>query len=253
MNYRMLIQYDGTRYNGWQRQQSTDMTIQGKIESVLSKMTGKPVEIHGAGRTDAGVHALGQVANVHLDTSMPPAEILRYLNRWLPEDIGILSVEEAPPRFHSRLNAVSKRYDYRIATNPALHVFDRKFMYPFTEPLNVPAMQEAASFLTGEHDFQGFCARKMKKSTVRRLDSVTFAEEPGELCISYRGNGFLYYMVRIMTGTLIEIGTGQRTPESIPSVFETKLREQAGFTAPARGLTLVNIDYQEETSWTLNE
>lgn len=243
MNYRMKIQYDGTRYNGWQRQQSTDMTIQGKIEDVLSKMVEKPVEIHGAGRTDAGVHARGQVANVHLDTFMSPDEICSYLNRWLPDDIGVLSVEHAPQRFHSRLNAVSKRYDYRICTNPALHVFDRKYLYPFTEKLNLDAMKKAAGYLTGEHDFQGFCARKMKKSTVRRLTSITFKELPGELCISYEGNGFLYYMVRIMTGTLLEIGTESRPPESILTILDTKIREQAGFTAPARGLTLIDIRY----------
>lgn len=246
MNYRIKIQYDGTRYNGWQRQQSTDMTIQGKIEDVLSKMTGYPVEIQGAGRTDAGVHALEQTANVHLSTTFAPEEIRDYLNRWLPEDIGILSVAEAPPRFHSRLNALSKRYDYRIATDPSLHVFDRKFMYPYTEKLDLSAMEEGAALLCGHHDFQGFCARRMKKSTLRTLSSITFHQPPGELCISYEGDGFLYYMVRIMTGTLLEIGAGKRKPESILTIFDKKIREDAGFTAPARGLTLIKIYYEED-------
>ena len=243
MNYRMLIQYDGTRYNGWQRQQSTDNTIQGKIEEVLSRMTGTAVEIHGAGRTDAGVHALGQVANVHLDTSYSVEEIRSYLNTWLPEDIGILSVEEAAPRFHSRLNAAAKTYCYRIATDPSLHVFDRKYLYPFTEVLDLDAMKRAASYLVGEHDFQSFCARKTKKSTVRRVDSILLEELPGELRITYRGNGFLYYMVRIMTGTLLEVGLGKRDDDSIPELFSAGNRSLAGFTVPARGHTLLEVRY----------
>lgn len=243
MNYRMLIQYDGTRYNGWQRQQSTDNTIQGKIEDVLSRMTDTPVEIHGAGRTDAGVHALGQVANVHLHTPLSPEQIRCYLNTWLPEDIGILSFEPAAPRFHSRLNASSKTYCYRIATDPALHVFDRKYLYPFTESLDLSAMKHAAEFLIGEHDFQSFCTKKMKKSTVRTIYSMTFTELPGELRITYCGNGFLYNMIRIMTGTLLEIGTGKRCADSIPELLNSRIRANAGFTVPARGLTLVEVKY----------
>lgn len=243
MNYRMIIQYDGTRYNGWQRQQSTDNTIQGKIEDVLSRMTGTSVEIHGAGRTDAGVHALGQVANVHLDTQLSSQEIRQYLNTWLPEDIGIVSLEEAAPRFHSRLNAASKIYCYRIATDPALHVFDRKYLYPFTEHLNLSSMKKAAEFFIGEHDFQSFCTRKMKKSSVRTISSITFDELPGELRITYCGDGFLYNMIRILTGTLLEVGTGKRTADSIPALLDTKVRANAGFTVPARGLTLVEVKY----------
>lgn len=243
MNFRMKIQYDGTRYNGWQRQQSTDNTIQGKIEDVLGRMSGQPVTIHGAGRTDAGVHALGQIANVHLDTTLTPSQVRDYLNTWLPEDIGIISVEEAAPRFHSRLNASSKTYCYRIATDPALHVFDRKYLYPFTEKLDLSAMRASAAYCVGEHDFQGFCARKIKKSTVRRIDSITFTESPGELRITYTGNGFLYNMIRILTGTFLEIGTGKRAPESISDILTNRERKDAGFTAPARGLTLVEVNY----------
>lgn len=243
MNYRMKIQYDGTRYNGWQRQQSTANTIQGKIEDVLSRMDGRPVEIHGAGRTDAGVHALGQIANVHLSTTLTPCQIRDYLNTWLPEDIGVVSLDEAAPRFHSRLNARSKTYCYRIATDPSLHVFDRKYLYPFTEKLDIPAMEEAASYCLGEHDFQSFCARKMKKSTVRRIDSISFTEFPGELRITYTGNGFLHNMVRILTGTFLEVGTGKRSSNSIPGIFASKERQSAGFTAPARGLTLLEVNY----------
>lgn len=244
MNYRMLIQYDGTRYNGWQRQQSTPNTIQGKIEDVLSKMADRPVEIHGAGRTDAGVHAAGQVANFHLDTALTPAQIRDYLNSWLPEDIGILSLTEASPRFHSRLNACAKVYCYRIATDPSLHVFDRKYLYPFTDSLDLSAMKEAAALCIGEHDFQSFCARRMKKSTLRRITSITFTEYPGELRITYQGNGFLHHMIRILTGTFLEVGTHQRSARSISELLAAGERQAAGFTAPARGLTLMEVKYE---------
>ncbi|MDO4521807.1 MAG: tRNA pseudouridine(38-40) synthase TruA [Eubacteriales bacterium] len=243
MNYRMLIQYDGTKYNGWQRQQSTDNTIQGKIEAVLSRIAGMPVEIYGAGRTDAGVHALGQVANVSLDLPLTATKLRDELNRWLPEDIGILEVTEAAPRFHSRLNAIGKVYCYRIATRPELHVFDRRQLYPFTAPLDVAAMRRAADCFVGEHDFQGFCTRKTKKSTVRRIDRIQIEEMTGELCITYQGSGFLYNMIRILTGTLIEVGTGQRSADSMKALLTSKKRADAGFTAPARGLTLLKVLY----------
>lgn len=249
MNYRLDIQYDGTRYNGWQRQKNTEQTIQGKIEAVLSKMTNMPVEIQGAGRTDAGVHALGQVASVRLDTTHSPDEIRAYLNRYLPEDIGITAVRPVPERFHARLNAVGKHYDYRIATDPSLHILERKYMYPFTEPLNLTSMKAAAAYLTGTHDFQCFCARKIKKSTVRQLDSITFTELPGELCISYLGEGFLYNMVRILTGTLLEIGIGKRSKDSIPVLFASGIRENAGFTAPAQGLVLREVFYDSVSKY----
>ncbi|WP_434311270.1 tRNA pseudouridine(38-40) synthase TruA [Hominifimenecus sp. rT4P-3] len=243
MNYRLIIQYDGTRYVGWQRQAKTADTIQGKIEGVLSRMTGSPIEIHGAGRTDAGVHALGQVANVRLKTEKSPEEIRAYLNTYLPEDIGIVSVAEASERFHSRLNAIGKIYCYRLATDPALHVLERKYMAAWETPLDQKAMKKAAGYLIGTHDFQSFCARKSKKSTVRRLDEIHFEEFPGELRLTFHGNGFLYHMVRILTGTLLEIGSGQRRPEEIPSILEAKERRAAGFTAPAQGLTLVEVLY----------
>ncbi len=244
MNYRMLVQYDGTRYNGWQRQQSTGQTIQGKIEAVLSRICGEEVEIQGAGRTDAGVHALGQVANVHLRRAVDPEQLRREINSYLPEDIGILEMAQAAPRFHSRLNATGKVYMYRVATDAAMHVFDRRYMYPFAASLDVEKMRLAAEHFLGEHDFQSFCARRMKKSTVRRIDAIRIEERPGEICFTYEGNGFLYYMIRILTGTLLEVGCGQKNAEDMPAILESRCREQAGFTAPARGLSLVQVKYE---------
>lgn len=243
MNYRLLIQYDGTRYAGWQRQTLTKETVQGKIEDVLGRMTGEKVEIIGAGRTDAGVHARGQVANVHLAKKMKIKELRDYLNHYLPEDICVMEVSEVSDRFHSRLNAGTKAYQYRISTDKIKNVFERKYIYELNEELDVKKMKEAATYLTGTHDFQGYCARKMKKSTVRRIDAIEFHEQDGELQIFYRGNGFLYHMVRILTGTLIEVGKGERSPESVTEALRTGERAKAGYTAPAKGLCLVRVEY----------
>ena len=244
MNYRFDIQYDGTRYGGWQRQKTTDNTIQGKIEEVLFRMTGSPVLIQGAGRTDAGVHALGQVANGHFDSRMSCEEICDYMNHYLPEDIEILRVSQVSERFHSRLNAREKLYRYRIGIGSHKNVFERKYICPLHETYDVEAMEEAAGYLTGTHDFKSFCAnKKMKKSTVRTIYEIRITELPKELQIDYRGDGFLYNMVRILTGTLIEIGRGSRKPEEIQAILEGRDRGLAGFTAPARGLTLVEVGY----------
>ena len=244
MNYRFDIQYDGTRYGGWQRQKTTDNTIQGKIEEVLFRMTGSPVLIQGAGRTDAGVHALGQVANGHVDSRMSCEEICDYMNHYLPEDIEILRVSQVSERFHSRLNAREKLYRYRIGIGSHKNVFERKYLCPLHETYDVEAMEEAAGYLTGTHDFRSFCAnKKMKKSTVRTIYEIRITELPKELQIDYRGDGFLYNMVRILTGTLIEIGRGSRKPEEIQAILEGRDRGLAGFTAPARGLTLVEVGY----------
>lgn len=243
MNYRMLIQYDGTRYDGWQSQKTTGNTIQGKIEEVLGRMISEKVEIKGASRTDAGVHAKGQIANVHLPEGSKEQEIQEYLNRYLPEDIGIAEVKEVSERFHSRLNAGEKTYIYRISTNTVKNVFERKYIYELNQVLDVKQMQKAAQYLIGEYDFQSFCAKKMKKSSVRRLDEISFKQGAGELAILYRGSGFLYHMVRIMTGTLIEVGLHQRTAESVKEMLAAKERAAAGHTAPAKGLCLLKIKF----------
>ena len=248
-NYKLILQYEGTRYQGWQRQESTGNTIQGKLEALLTKMTGAPVEIQGSGRTDAGVHALGQVANFHADITMSPEEVRDYMNRYLPEDIAVIQAEEVPERFHSRLNARGKTYRYQIVNGKVPSVFDRRYSWYIEEPLDTEAMKRAAAYLTGTHDFQAFTsAKKGKKSTVRTIDSICITTERcagnDKIILSFSGDGFLYHMVRILTGTLVEVGKGLRAPEDIPGLLEQKDRQQSGALAPAQGLTLVEVRYE---------
>lgn len=243
-NYRFKIQYDGTRYHGWQRQKNSSDTIQGRIEQVLSRQMGHPVEIDGAGRTDAGVHAREQVANVHLDYNGTTEELRECLNEYLPEDIRILEVEIAGERFHSRLNATGKVYEYRLCKKGCFDVFARKYQWQMEELLDVARMKEAAGLLLGEHDFKGFCTKaSRKKSTIRRIDAIDIEETENAVILHFFGNGFLYNMVRILTGTLVEIGTGTRGISTIEEIFERKERVLAGMTAPAKGLTLVRVKY----------
>lgn len=243
-NYKIIVAYDGTRYKGWQIQKNTEMTIQGKLSMVLGKLAGHPVEVIGSGRTDAGVHSLGQTANFHLEEHFTEKEIWTYLNRYLPEDIVITNVKEVDNRFHSRYNAVSKTYSYRIRTSPIPDVFSRRFCYQYGKELDTGRMQKAAHILTGTHDFASFCGNKhMKKSMVRTIYDISFIQRDGELEIRYTGNGFLQGMVRILTGTLIEVGRGEREPESMQALLEAKNRELAGYTAPPQGLRLENVGY----------
>ena len=242
-NLRLDICYDGTRYRGWQRLPGRDDTIQGKLETALSRILGEPIAVSGSGRTDSGVHARGQVANFHCESPMPPQEILTNLRRYLPEDIGIYSCKEVSPRFHARLNATEKTYCYRIWNSESPCVFERRFVTVMPERLDMDAMKQAAGLLLGQHDFSAFCGNaKMKKSTVRFLRAIDITRQGEEIQIRYTGNGFLYNMVRIMTGTLVEVGRGQRKSESIPALFGAK-REQAGFLAPAQGLCLEEVVY----------
>lgn len=244
MNVKLTIQYDGTRYDGWQRQGNTDNTLQGRLEGVLSRMVGKPVEIQGAGRTDAGVHAQGQVASVHLPEGYTPQEVQNYLNRYLPEDVAVVEVVEVGERFHARLSATGKEYRYHIRMGSVPDVFARKYQYRVEEPLDLAAMERAAGYLTGKHDFRSFCGnRRFKKSTVREVFHIGVEVCGSDLTLVYRGDGFLYNMVRILTGTLLEVGLGQRTPESMVDVLEARERTAAGKTAPAQGLVLQEVYY----------
>lgn len=243
-NFKILLSYDGSRYKGWQRLGGGENTIQAKLESVLSKMLEFPVEVTGSGRTDAGVHAQGQVANFHADTALTCKEILQYLRGYLPEDIGVISVEEADLRFHSRLSATTKVYRYRIWRSEDPCVFQRKYVWTMTEPLDLAAMNEAARLLEGTHDFRSFCSNKhMKKSSVRRLDSIEIREEGKELWMTFCGNGFLYNMVRILVGTLLSVGMGELQPSQMSEILEMRNREFAGVTVPAKGLCLMEVEY----------
>lgn len=262
-NYKMILQYDGTRYAGWQRQPDKT-TIQGKLESVLSLMCGRDVEVIGAGRTDAGVHARGMVANAVLGLrtetesgaepgaesgsalrqKFTPEGIRDYLNRYLPEDIAVTEVREASPRFHARYNALGKTYCYTCYDGEVKPVFDRKYCTCLEEKPDMELMRRAAEVLKGTHDFRNFCVNpKMKKSTVRCVDRIEIEKEGGYIRFIFHGNGFLQNMVRIMVGTILEAGCGRMTAGQVAEALESPDRQKAGPTAPAQGLCLVSIDY----------
>lgn len=243
-NIKVILQYEGTKYQGWQRQESTGNTIQGKLEALLSKMCGSKVEVQGSGRTDAGVHAFGQVANFHIDTEMTVQEIMDYMNTYLPEDIAVIAIEEVSERFHSRLNAKGKTYQYRVLNSGIPHIFDRRYVYELPKELDVDAMHRAAMLLCGTHDYRAFTSNKRsKKSTVRTVDSITIERIGDEIRFTFKGNGFLYHMVRIMMGTLLEVGLHERDAEQMERLLTDGTREDAGMLVPAKGLTLVEVRY----------
>lgn len=237
------ICYDGTRYRGWQRQAAQDQTIQAKLEATIGRILGESIELSASGRTDAGVHAKHQIANFLCQSTMSCEDLLIQLRSYLPEDIGIYSCREASLRFHARLNAKSKTYRYRIWNSERPCVFERRYVYRFLDQIDVDRVQEAASLLQGTHDFSAFCGNaKMKKSTIRRIDSIRILQTENELILEFTGNGFLYNMVRILVGTLLEVGTGKRDPADIPKLFGAK-REAAGERVPACGLCLMEVTY----------
>lgn len=242
-NYKITVEYDGTKYNGWQRQGNTKNTLQEKFENVISLMCGKETEIFASGRTDRGVHAKGQVANFRCDVDMPSEDVLTYLNHYLPEDVRVTDISEVDERFHSRLNAVSKTYEYKIATKKP-SVFERKYVYFPEEAPDVEKMRSAAEKLSGTHDFHGFSSvGKTKKSTVRTVNYIDITKNDGIIKVTVNGNGFLYNMVRIIVGTLYEIGIGKKDADVIDEIFETGIREKAGITLPAEGLCLLEVIY----------
>ena len=271
-NYKLIIRYDGTGYRGWEHQPGEDKTIQGKLETAVIRMLnpsgvkekdpddaagrtvtpsdclgsfeGEIPDIISAGRTDGGVSAEGMCANVKLETSLSCIQIRDSLNRNLPDDICVINVEKAGDRFHARYNATGKTYRYTCYAGELKPVFERKYVYELGSMPDIAAMKKAAGLMIGEHDFTSFCGNpRMKKSCVRCVDRIDIEEKEGFISFTYHGNGFLQYMVRIMTGTLLEVGLGKRTPESVSEVLEAKDRATAGFTAPARGLKLVSVDY----------
>ena len=242
-NYKMLIEYDGSRYYGWQRQPDHE-TIQGKLEKVLSLMCREAVEVIGAGRTDAGVHARGMTANACMRTDFSESEICEYLNRYLPDDIAVKEVREASPRFHARYNAVGKTYRYTCHDGDVKTVFDRKYTARLEEKPDVEKMRQAAEVLKGEHDFRNFCVNpRMKKSTVRNVDRIEVVRNGDYIVFTFHGNSFLQNMVRIMVGVMLEVGCGRMTCDRIREALAAKDRQKAGPTAPAQGLCLMSVDY----------
>ena len=243
-NYKMILSYDGTRFYGWEHQPTTDMTIQGKMESVLSLMVQSEVEVIGCGRTDAGVHAKNMVCTAHYDTQMNTDEIRDYLNRYLPDDICVKEVRIASDRFHSRYNAIGKTYCYTCYIGDVKPVFNRKYVYVLDQKPDIQEMKKAAEYLIGTHDFASFCSNpRMKKSTVRKVDRIEIQKRGDLLTLTFHGSGFLQHMVRILTGTLLEVGFGKRTAESVLELIDAKDRKLAGFTAPAKGLCMMQVDY----------
>ena len=242
-NLRLDMCYEGTRYRGWQRLSNTDNTIQAKLEQTLSRILDEPITVSASGRTDAGTHARMQVVSFHCESTMACDEILSQLRRYLPEDIGIYSCKNVSERFHARLNAKTKTYVYRVWNSEQPCVFDRKFVYVDTRRVDINAMQQGADCFLGQHDFAAFCAnRNMKKSTVRYIESFSVECNEPEIVFTVTGNGFLHHMVRIMVGTLLEVGRGERTVESIPSLFSAR-RADAGELVPACGLCLTEVTY----------
>ncbi|MCD8007601.1 MAG: tRNA pseudouridine(38-40) synthase TruA [Clostridiales bacterium] len=239
----MTLMYDGTRYYGWEHQPGRD-TIQGKLEAVLKRMCGTTVEVIGAGRTDAGVHAKGMVASFQGATERTPEEIRDYLNRYLPDDIAVKEVREAAPRFHARYKAVGKTYCYTCFDGPVKPVFNRRYVTRLDRTPDLEAMRRAAAVLQGEHDFRSFCGNpKMKKSTVRTVDTIEIVRKGGYLYFNVHGTGFLQNMVRILVGTLLEVGYGRMAPEQMADILEARDRRLAGPTAPPEGLCLMKVDY----------
>lgn len=243
-NFKITLAYDGSRYKGWQKQGNTPNTIQGKLETLLSRILEQPVEVNGSGRTDAGAHAKMQVASFRAETDIECDELLRQMRTYLPEDIGALSLTEAAPRFHARLNCVEKTYVYRIWNSDAPNVFERKYMWSMPDKLDMAKMSLAAGKICGKHDFRAFCSlKKFNKSTVRHVKGIKIDRIGDELRFAVTGDGFLYNMVRIIVGTLVEVGLGTREISSIDAAFDTLDRQQTGQTAPACGLTLWEVKY----------
>jgi tRNA pseudouridine38-40 synthase len=241
---KLIVSYDGTNLVGWQRQAEGD-SVQALLEHAIARFEGASVVVHGAGRTDAGVHALGQVASVGVTFDHDVETLARALNAQLPPDVRVLRVEEAEPGFHARYDARAKTYRYRIRNAAVASPFERAFVWHVPQPLEHDAMQAAAAMLEGTHDFAAFQSQGSETSgSVRTIFASGFeCSDDGLLTYEVRGNGFLRHMVRTIVGTLVEVGRGWRTAPSIAAVLQSRQRDQAGRTAPAAGLFLVGVDY----------
>jgi tRNA pseudouridine38-40 synthase len=244
--FKIVVAYDGTGFVGWQRQAS-GVTVQALIEDALQPLEDRPVTVHGAGRTDAGVHAVGQVASFTLTRDIDAGSVVRALNFRLPPDVRVLSAAEAPPAFHARFDARAKTYRYRIWTGDVVSPFERRYVWHVPGPLDVAAMASAAELFEGRHDFAAFqAAENNASSTERTLQfSRLVSAPPPQIVYEVSGDGFLRHMVRTMVGSLVEVGRGRRRPEWIRDVVGSRDRREAGPTAPAAGLFLMGVHYDE--------
>ncbi len=244
-NIKLILEYKGTHLSGWQLQPDK-RTVQGEIERALKKIFKKNIRIQGSGRTDAGVHALGQVANFKIHSLMKPEEIVRALNGNLPEDITILSAESVSIVFHSQFNAKQKTYRYTILNRQTRPALDNEFVWHVPYKINVPLMRSEAKAFVGQHDFRSFTATDSghtDKNTIRKIARLNIRKKNDILTFEITGNGFLYKMVRNIVGTLVDVGTGQLPAGSVKKILKAQSRIAAGITAPAKGLTLISVKY----------
>lgn len=242
--YRLTISYDGTRYQGWQRQMNTNNTIQRIIEWTLGRILGYGVRISGAGRTDSGVHAVAQEASVVLNQELSIPLVWDALNTQLPEDIRITGFAEMQGYFHARKSAKGKCYEYYVDTREKPDVFTRKYCFHYPHKLDMKVMREAADLLVGTHNFQSFTDQKGSMDTIRTIYDIRIEQLENRIKFTFIGEGFLYHMVRILTGTLLEMGNGEKYPSQIPVIIAAMDRAWSGFPAPARGLFLKQVYYK---------
>jgi tRNA pseudouridine38-40 synthase len=242
-NFKITIQYDGTNYHGWQIQPN-GRTVQGELTRALTLLDKRHVTVYGAGRTDAGVHAEGQVANFFLERDFDPIELRDAINGNLDRDIRVVDAEVVDESFNARFSARSKTYRYQICVGPVASPFSYRYVYHHRSPLDVDAMRRGANFLVGTHDFSTFTVMESEiEDRVRTLNRLDVLEKGSVISIEAEANGFLRYMVRTIVGTLMEVGRGRRSAESLETILASHNRAEAGPTAPAAGLTLMRVDY----------
>ncbi|MBP2027571.1 tRNA pseudouridine38-40 synthase [Acetoanaerobium pronyense] len=243
-NIRLELQYDGSRYLGWQRLNEKDITIQGKMEDMLSLMSNEKTNVIGCSRTDKGVHAKGYVCNFITNSELSPKEIIDYSNKYLPEDIRVIKASEASERFHARYNAKSKLYRYTIDNNKYADVFSRKYSSHIPESLDIELMKIASKNFIGTHDFEGFTTMKSKKKNcVRTISDIQISQQNNFIFIDYTGDGFLHNMIRIITGTLLRAARKDLSPQEITNILTTKDRSIAGPMVESKGLALIKVSY----------
>ncbi len=244
-NIKLTLEYDGSHYYGWQRLPDTHKTIQGRLEYILEEIINEKVEITGAGRTDKDVHALGQVANFKTNSRIHLKELDAELMIHLPPDIQVIGIEEVPHKFHARYNATMKEYLYQIWNSPRKNIFERHYYYHIPVPLDIDAMNTAKTYFIGTKDFKNFTAMKSKdKTTIKTIEFITIEKNDERVIMTFKGEGFLHKMVRIITGTLIEVGLHECGVEEVRDMFEKPSRITSGFTAPGHALFLKKVYYE---------